>query len=392
MYLGKIKCAKLIALVLLCAGVSYAASAQPLIYKPADLHIAVDEKTKQNIFNSLDTLFSRINNGSVSDSLVDINGFDLNKHVLESFRGYENDETNKVQNLYKPQLINVYPLSRNEYSITVAYIGIMPSGTPTINAILNLIARNYDGRIVFALPLKHYTANWEKKTIGNVTYHYPYKINIERATLFDKKNTLIATKLGLKPEQLDFYLCPNYQEILKLLGYEYESGANGKYKDGYGVTAGNTIFSIASNEDFSHDVCHFYSGKINKTRNRIAEEGMAYNWGNAYYTKPDGDMIELKELVLRLSSYLKNNPDSGSLRLFENDTKIFGDLPDEISVRSVISGVLMNEIENRKGIEGILKMINSGKGMDSYFHVLNDILSINKGNFDSEVMRLVKYY
>lgn len=85
-------------------------------------------------------------------------------------------------------------------------------------------------------------------------------INLRRAAAFDKKNTLIAGKLGLPAEQLHFYLCSNYQEALRLMGYTYDLSAAGKTRDGYGVEA-NTIFATMGNEDFSHDLFHFYAEK-----------------------------------------------------------------------------------------------------------------------------------
>ena len=128
-------------------------------------------------------------------------------------------------------------------------------------------------------------------------------------------------------------MCENYQEANRLLGVEFSVYENSKYRTGYGVVA-NTIFSIMNNEDFSHDVFHYYSGKINERKNRnwITEEGIAYLWGNAYYTDPNGEMITHQQLVEELKKYLQENPNETLYNLFENNPTIFTHLAPEVSV------------------------------------------------------------
>jgi hypothetical protein len=154
----------------------------------------------------------------------------------------------------------------------------------------------------------------------------------------------------------------DFQEISELLSFGYSLFSNGKYRDGYGVDS-KTIFAIMNNEDFSHDMFHYYSGKINKRENRnwITEEGIAYLWGNAYYTDKNGEMITHERLVTELQNYLSKNPNTNLYELFSNNEKIFNDIAPEISVRSTISGIIAQEIETKKGDEGTTKLINAGR-------------------------------
>ena len=102
---------------------------------------------------------------------------------------------------------------------------------------------------------------------------------------------------------------PDNRIPIHLLGFGYSLYSNGKYRDGYGVDT-KTIFAVMNNEDFSHDMFHYYSGQINKRENRnwITEEGIAYAWGNAYYTDKNGEMISNKRLITELKDYLAKNP------------------------------------------------------------------------------------
>ncbi|UII76327.1 hypothetical protein LV716_00610 [Flagellimonas sp. HMM57] len=179
------------------------------------------------------------------------------------------------------------------------------------------------------------------------------------------------------------------------MGFKYSLFPNGKYRDGYGVDS-KTIFAIMSNEDFSHDIFHYYSGKINKRedRNWITEEGIAYLWGNAYYTDNNGEMITHQRLVLELHNYLSKNPKTNLYELFKSNKKIFHHIAPEISVRSTISGIIAQEIETKKGKEGITKLINAGREnrLESYLKATDELIGINKKNFNVIVKKLIENY
>lgn len=377
-------------LTLLTVGIT---NAQSVIFKPTYLKYELDSLTKTKILTSLDTLFSQINRGKIKEAIINKDNAELNMSTMQSFAGIEKNKKDSTPDFYKKQLINIYPISNNVFWISLAFIGEENNKLPILQNIINLIATNTDSNIVFSIPLKYLTKSWKTKSVGNITYFFRDNMKVERAIKFNMKNTTIAEKLGLKPEKMNFYLCINYQEILHLLGYEYDLESNGKTRDGYGVEA-KTIFSTMNNEDFSHDVFHYYSSKIrgDVQRNRTVEEGIAYSWGNAYYTKANGEMIEQKELVQDLKSYLKTKPKPNLFQLFTQDTKIFEKLPAEISVKSTISSLLCDEVERKKGINGIKKLIKSGRGDDNFFKTLNDLISINQTNFNSEVSKLVTQY
>lgn len=368
-------------------------NAQSLIFKPAYLKYEVDSLTKSKILTSLDTLFSQIKTGKIKEALINKDNAELNMSTMQSFAGIEENKKDSISDFYKKQLINIYPISANQFWISLACIGQESNKLPILQNIINLIATNSDNNIVFSIPVKYFTKTWKTKIVGNITYFFRDRINMGRAIKFNAKNVIIAHKLDLQPEKMNFYMCNNYQEILQLLGYQYDAESNGKTREGFGVDAGN-IFSIMNNEDFSHDLFHYYSAKIrgDVKRNRTVEEGIAYSWGNAYYTKANGEMVEQKELVHDLKSYLKTNPKTGLFELFNKNTNIFFGLPAEISVKSTISSLLCDEVERKKGVNGIKILIKCEPGDDKFFKTLNDLVSINQTNFDAEVMDLIKQY
>ncbi len=308
---------------------------------------------------------------------------------------YEQEKKDKALQIENKQLINLYSVGKNKYSVSIIYLSKNINKTPKIPYILNLIAEDKNGKITFSIPLDYLTRYWKTQLVGNTTYHFRNKLNLSRAKLFDDKHKTIANKLGVAPEQLEFFMCDNRQESLKLQGFDYSAVNNGQTRGGYGVDVG-TIFSVMNNEDFSHDVFHYYSGKVNEIdkRNWISEEGIAYSWGNAYYTDMAGEMITHKRLVQELKQYLKDHSDIKIFDLFEKNAKIFKHIAPEPSARSTISGLIVNKVERKRGMKGLTKLINCGRKdlLKDYLKATNELLGINQHNFDKKVRLLLKNY
>ncbi len=298
-----------------------------------------------------------------------------------------------MDNFYAPQLINLYPISNTQFNLTIAWLGA-EQDEPELHLIYELIATNdEDGNFSFACPLDHKTRHWKTETVGLTTYYFKEDFNRERAQTFARKNKAMAEKFGLEAEGFQFYLCDHYQELIQLLGFVFDAKETSKFRNGHGVDEGH-IFSIMNNEDFSHDVFHYYSGKINKRENRnwITEEGLAYSWGNAYWTDPNGDMITMEHLVPALQSYLKRHPEESYYSLFQANAKIFTDLAPEASAKSTISAIICDEVERQHGKVGVDKMINCGrssKESDNYFKAIGEMLDIDRENFNERVSKLV---
>ncbi len=370
--------------------------AQSNIKIPDYVNFTMDSLTKVSVLNTFDALFTELKQGTINTDYLTPKNSDLTKSVLQDLMDYELKKDSITSKLEDKQLINIYPVSKNEQFLTIIYDQPNDTNLPKIQYIFNLVATTINDKTTFAIPLDYLTRNWKVEKVGNTTYHFTDQINVKRAEIFDQKHKIIASNLGIIPEELDFYMCDNYQEILKLLGFEYSLNKNGNYRNGYGVDA-KTIFSIMNNEDFSHDILHYYSGQLydKDDRNWVTEEGLAYNWGNAYYTDQNGEMISQERLVNELKKYLLEYPNTNIFDLFWNNTKIFNRIATEISVRSVISGIILNEIEKEKGLTGINKMLTCGraKTMISYLKETDELIGVNRDNFDLKVSELLeKFY
>ncbi|MEO3405350.1 hypothetical protein AAFN85_15680 [Mucilaginibacter sp. CAU 1740] len=353
---------------------------------PTYLRVDTPDSSKTLLLASLDTLFKTISTGKTPTNITTGKNAKLTASILGSFKGLEVNEKTKQADFYKKQLINCYSLDSNNFALSMAYIALQQDSLPKLKNIIALNAHIENKHVTYSLPLQYLTTNWTLKKVGGITYHYTGKFSASVAAGFNRTNSEIAKKLSLPTEQFDFYLCDNYQQILTLLGYTYDVDSNGRTRDGYGVDA-NTIFSIMHSEDFSHDLVHYYISKIRTApRNTFAEEGLAYYWGNAYYTNNEGLMITQQTLVKALRKYLLEHPEVTLLSLFKNNPKVFNEYARELSVRSVIAGIICAKVEKEKGVAGIKELVNCGRGDDNFYKAINKLVNITETNFD-EVLR-----
>jgi hypothetical protein len=349
--------------------------------------VAIADTLRGRLPALLDTLFSQIDRGKVDPSLLNPRHGELTADILLSLKGIQHGDSSCAA--YTVQLINCYAVAADEYLISLCCSGVDHRGVPVLKSVLKLVAGWVGGSIVFCIPVDYFTKGWATTVVGHVTYHSPRPINLERARLFDQKNTIIASKLGLPPTTLQFYICNDYQEVLCLMGYAYDLGYNGVTRRGAGVIA-NTIFSVMNNEDFSHDLFHDYSYRIRTgRRNGAAEEGIAYSWGNAYYVDGQGGTIMMSELVPDLRKYLSAHSGVTLLALFREGGDGFSPLAPEVSARNTIAALLSDAVERQKGVEGIKQLINCGAGDDNYFVKLNELIGVNPANFEVSVRVLI---
>lgn len=342
-----------------------------------------DSITNQ-IINSLDRLLVSIDHEQLDTTLIDNEYSDLNHNFFRYMKGIEAKDT--IQNYYQAQLINLYPVENDQYMLTISY-----SKNDEIGRILNFLVKDNNGNIVFASPIKYNTRHWKTKTVGTLTYFFQDTIDIKRAEIFDQKNISIARKLNLPVRNWDVYMCGNFQEILQLQGYLYETSYNGVFNSGY-IMDPKTLFSVMNDEDFSHDVLHVYGRAIRgDIRNATAECGLAYYWGNAYYSGIIGKSPNLKELIPALQQYLQSHKDVKLLDLFDKKPNVLAEYgyPKPIQIHHIISGVICKEIEKQKGTEGIIELLKSGRGDENFFKCIEKLIGINRDNFDKEIDKLI---
>ena len=349
-----------------------------------DLYSVLPNPLTNQIIDSFDKLLISINNEQLDTTLIDCEDADMNRNFFRYLKGVEGKDT--IPDYFQARLINLYPVENNQYLLTISY-----TKNDEIGRILTFIAKNNDGKIVFANPLRYNTKFWKTATVGTITYFYPDTIDVKRAEVFNQKNISMAKKLNLPVRNWDVYMCRNYQEAIQIQGCSYEFTRNGFLNSG-DIIDPKTLFSVMSDEDFSHDVLHIYASQIRgKVRNATAECGVAYYWGNAYHTGVVGKAPDLKELIPVVQQYLQSHKVISLLDLFDKSPDVLAEYgyPKPIHIHQIISAIICKEIERQKGTEGIIELLKSGRGDENFFKSIESLIGINRNNFDKEVYKLI---
>jgi hypothetical protein len=336
----------------------------------------IGQPEAQRIGAVVDTVFAGISRGHVSPELVSGKQKELTREMLEYLKNRQGEDETR-------QIVNCYPLDTQVYRVMVAC-----SKTDTLRQIYTFDIRLLQGQATIDLPLWHDTRNWPVKQAGTIRYYYDHDFDPDAARDFDEANQRIAKKLGLQADTFDFYLSDNYQQTMQWMGLTYDSQYPGETREGFNIE--QTIFAIQHNEDYSHDLVHYYVYKVRKgPRNPYAEEGVAYYWGNAYYPDPQGHMITLERLKTDLRKYLAVHPGVDLLAFFrQNERGVFGPAK-EVSVRSTLSGVIAEYIEKKYGAGGVLQLLNCGASEANYFAVTESLAGVNAANFNTRIRELL---
>ncbi len=370
------------------------AVAQMRVVKPRYVKNTMDSITAAQFNKSLNGFYSQVVNENLTDEWLTPKNAVFTKKIFEELETYEIRKNEVRSKIWDKQLINIYPIGKNKYFLAIAYT-YNSANYPVFLYKIDLLATKTGNKFTFSIPLDYLTRYWKIQKVGNITYHFRGKLNTKRAKRFNTKNTSLAKKFGLKPEKFDFYMTDNFEEISALTGYGYSYYNSKKYRDGFGVVD-NKIFAIDGNEDFSHDLFHYYSGKVNKQddRNWIAEEGAAYLWGNAYYTDKTGNMVKEKRLVEALKNWLAQDSNTDLFELFKTNAKPFVEIAPEISARSAMAGLIVNKVEEEKGMDGVLKLINAGSKpkLENFLKTTDKLIGLNKSNFNSKMEKLIEAY
>jgi len=364
--------------------ISLCGNAQTQFKIAENFYSGLSDSLTNQIINSLDRLLMSIDKAELDTTLIDTENAELNRNFFSSLEGVDGKDT--IQRYFHAQLINLYPIENNQCLLTVSY-----TQSDEIGRIFTFLAKENNRNIVFASPLHYNTKYWKTTTIGTVTYYYPDTIDTKRAEIFNKKNISMAQKLNLPLRNWDIYMCRNYQEAIQIQGCFYEITRNGSVNSG-DIIYPKTLFSCMNDEDFSHYVLHIYASQIRtKERNAVAECGVAYFWGNAYHAGTVGKAPEQKELIRVLQRYVQTHKDVKLLDLFEKNPNVFAEYgyPWPVHVNRTIAGIISQEIERQKGVEGIIELLNCGSGLDNLFKSIEKLIGINRNNFEEEVYKLI---
>ncbi len=311
--------------------------------------------------------------------------------LLDEMKGMEQNATLKDPNFYKASIINCVDDGNGKLIIQLAYMGIKES-QPVLRASFKLLAQKQGNQFYFSSPFAMYTHNWKNKKKGSLTFYYKDTLNSADADAYLKKVQFYNKKLKAPEESTDIYYCDNFTEAQQILGVDYKLDYNGipsniltSHENNKNLML-NALTSVNHRFD-PHDLWHERLRTVvsSDVINRPVDEGCAYLYGGSWgFTWP--------ELQVRFKAYVTEHPDADWLKLYLDATN-FSPGPKILKVSYVLNALIVRKIEAEKGFSAVIQLLSCGKkeaGDENYFKALDQIIGINKGNFNVKVGELVK--
>jgi hypothetical protein len=251
------------------------------------------------------------------------------------------------------------------------------------------LAHQAGDRFAFSSPLRRNTAGWKVRKDGDFTFYYTdYPFNESLLADYVRKAKEFDRKLKAQAYQTKFYCCTTFPEALEALGVDYKLDYNGistenlsafEQRVSLHVLGGNGPAQF-DHHDLWHDRLHAVVPV--STINRPIDEACAYLYGGSWG-------LSWEEVFRQFRSYVGDNRDW--LTAFSENRNFAQPNQSHLYVSYVITALLIKKIEKEKGFPAVLQFLTCGKYQkdnENYFAALDQIIGVNRVNFNSTVEQL----
>lgn len=362
------------------------------IIVPENIRLPQDSNTVVKLLSSLESFLSQKEATNSDNSYINQDYILETSVLLDELKGIEKSTKHNDPQYYKCYLGSISNVSEKQFIVQFSYIGIDKS-IPSLRATFSLVATDMGDKYLFHSPLKLNTAAWAKREIGLVSVFYKPDFDIGIATDYVNYASKYDNILGVSDKPTILYCANNFSEVMKLLGVDYKADYSGV---SYNTTTANerdtTIIVngvLASNviQFDPHDLWHSRLRAVlaPKDTYKPVDEGCAFLFGGSWGYSWD-------EIRNRFSKFVKTQKDRNWLNLYEKRYDI-GDEPYKaLNVDYIINTLIVKELYKDGDFSKVMKLLSIGRDQannDKYFEVLNEVIGINKGNFNKEIDKLI---
>lgn len=290
--------------------------------------------------------------------------FDFSMEYLYQF------PSSQLLRYYKPTILSIEKEGDNYGIRTIFSADGLPEEYRKSNpwCITKLYAVKENGKWKLKNSLPVITENWERKTLGKITFIYPqhHKFNDELAT----KASLFCDELSKEYkfsewQPFDFYITGSGDELGKLLNFDFFYAG---YTTGIGMNDNRILLSGMGSEYYPHEFIHLVVPKQN--RHWIIEEGFA-TWKGGQ----GGKTFEESAKLL-------------AIELAKNDTVTFSDVLTkkwgwQYAAFYTTGAVFCKAAYKKGGVVLVKKLLEIPPDDEKFIEAICNIFEINEVDIDS---------
>ncbi|KXX71069.1 hypothetical protein [Flammeovirga sp. SJP92] len=252
-------------------------------------------------------------------------------------------------------------------------------GVPYVFAIVNYVAKKINGEYRLFNALSFNQEKWLSTKVGLVNFYYPHyhKFNHEKA---NKLNDLInetCAHFNVTPEEFNYYLANDFDEIQNLKGFDYYLGMGG-YSKPSGKAATGKAYCGGLGEFYFHEVFHVLIDKHYPNKHYWVSEGIATLLG--------GSRDESLEWhINRTNTYLQDHPEVDLSDLFS-----LGNLDTITTYHYVLGGLIAKKIMEKGSWSLLIEFMNSGTSNEDYYNAIEKFLGVQHNDLNSYLRTQLK--
>lgn len=301
----------------------------------------------------------------------------------------ETDKVHEIENI----VISVFPINDKIWELTSMFMRKM-NNKSELRYIVRVYVEQINGEYKFINSTEFLKSNFNKRTVGNITYYYKdkYEFNMLKANKLKSFNQELSEMFNIEEIRFDYFILDNYREIIELRGYEFQYDLNISFqgisnKNGARTDRINNVIYVGTDTEFyPHELVHLYNYRFfGQKCHKWFDEGFATLLGGSQGKSLDWHVGKLKV-------FLENNKDFvlNDIKKLEK-LKILPvkDSKTKTGFMYVIGGLIIETIYNNEGFEGLRYFMSSGTTEKDFYNAVEEKFNIKKANFGRFIRGLI---
>jgi len=274
-------------------------------------------------------------------------------------------------------VIGVIPVNENEWELTSLFSNFNSQKKQIdLYYIIKVYAKKVNNAFYLFNRTDYLKNKWNNQKVGNITFYYneKHKFNLEKANKLSKFNTQIADLFNTKKIDFEYFIAENAQETAKIRGYEFQPSTYVPNQFEALADVTNKIIYVGNDSEFyPHEVVHLYTKELfNYQYHSWIDEGFATMLGGSKGKSLNWHLDKLKV-------FLEENQDYELNDITKLNTVPNGEYTTEF--RYVIGGLLVKEIFDKEGIDGVKEILQFGRSNEDFYNLLEVKFNVSKENF-----------
>jgi hypothetical protein len=246
------------------------------------------------------------------------------------------------------------------------------------------VVKTNQGFKFLSLPEVYYK-NWNKKTVGGITYCYDKSrvFNPQLAIKMDSFNIAMSQLFKTNKQSPIYFIGKNVFEAHQIMGYDFSPEQATMHQIG-AVTQpeNNVIFAGNDSEYYPHEMVHLYTrefwGKDGAYFHQWIDEGLAVYFGD-YLGKP------LEHHLKVMKAFLDKHPEEPL-----NDISTFYfKVDNEFNTNFMyeIGGLICKRVYEKESMNGIFDLLKSGNTDEDFYKAVEKHFNVKKENFGAFIRK-----